>query len=646
MARASEAKQAARLSSRAERHYLEGRVDLAITTWEKLLALSLTPEEDLTTRAWLGCALHNRGDLERASELLDPICFDRKAARISPSTVYKIATRAGSVAIERALPLTRIEPLMRRIGELAEGGENHPRCHQLLAQGRLELARGRRAAGLRLVERAFAVREAKGASLADTPYLRRLIPGALERGQQTRARELLDLWDQCGDREAFKRPHVEAFTALWHLQQGDLELALRWALLARERSGKSEDISGRFDAAQALCRASLRTGFIAVCRSELRKLLVLRRYAAPDVRLAIELIAADTHAGLARFCAGLPLVDLDSGEEQSSQGAVDAPSALAAEIGLRRAEHACRRGAALAKALDANLHSRHRRRAVARRRRGLRELRRLLASGTAARVAPATASVTGASFATTASAVPGLSPAPLVVLESDATECRLTLRARGLRSIMSGMKYPGDLRFVLQPAKGETPLRVDVWNRRKWWHSIEIDFAYGRGGPWCTLRVDRSPAPNWLHQLAAAARRYHAERLRCSGERALARGACERAVRDFDAARALSADRWQYWEACARGRVALGRPEEAFDLCLQALEFDSTGHQVWRSLADILEIQNRLPAARHALQQALARTPSEDSTAEELTARVAELDLRFEAHEARLDLRQPSLPLS
>ena len=99
-------------------------------------------------------------------------------------------------------------------------------------------------------------------------------------------------------------------------------------------------------------------------------------------------------------------------------------------------------------------------------------------------------------------------------------------------------------------------------------------------------------------------------------------------------------------EASARGRLALGRPEEAFDLCLQALEFDSTGHQVWRSLADILEIQNRLPAARHALQQALARTPSDGSTAEELTARVAEFDLRFEAREAQLDSRQPSLPLS
>jgi tetratricopeptide (TPR) repeat protein len=645
MARASAAKRAARLASRAKDHYLEGRIDLAITTWEKLLALSLTPDEDLTTRAWLGCALHNRGDLERASELLDPICFDLKAARISPATVYKIATRAGSVAIERALSLTRIESLMRRMGELAEGREDCPRCHQLLAQGRLELIRGRRAAGLRLVERAFDDREAKGASLSDTPYLRRLVPGALELGQQTRARELLDLWERSHDPEAFKRPHLEAFNALWHLQQGDLESALRWALLAREYSRKSEDISGCFDAAHALCRASLRTGFIAVCRSELRKLLALRLSAGPDVRLAIELIAADTHAGLARFYAGLPLADLESGEEQSLQGAVDAPSALAAEIGLRRAEHACRRGAALAKALDANLRSRHRRRAVARRRRGLRELRRLLASGTAARVAPATASVTGAS-ATTASAVRGLSPASPVVLESDATECRLTLPARGLRSIVSAMENPDDLRFVLRPAKGETPFRVDVWSRRKWLYPIEIDFACGRGGPWCTLRVDRSPAPRSLELLAAAARRHHAKRLRLSGERALARGAGERAVRDFDAARALSADCWEYLEASARGRLALGRPEEAFDLCLQALEFDSTGHQVWRSLADILEIQNRLPAARHALRQALARTPSDGSTAEELTARVADFDLRFEAREAQLDSRQPSLPLS
>ena len=136
-------------------------------------------------------------------------------------------------------------------------------------------------------------------------------------------------------------------------------------------------------------------------------------------------------------------MDLDSGEEQSSQGAVDAPSALAAEIGLRRAEHACRRGAALAKALDANLRSRHRRRAVARRRRGLRELRRLLASGTVARVAPATASVTGASFAITASAVPCLPPPLLVVLESDAIECRLTLPARGPPIDHVGHEVPG-----------------------------------------------------------------------------------------------------------------------------------------------------------------------------------------------------------
>jgi len=645
MGRASTSKQAAELARRAKNYYVEGRIDLAITTWEKLLALSLTPDEDLTTRAWLGCALHNRGHLERASELLDPICFDRKAARISPATVYRIATRAGCVAIKRALPLTRIEPLMRRIGELAEGREDCARCHRLLVQGSLELARGRRAAGLRLVERAFNDREAKGASLADTPYLRRLVPGALERGQQTRARELLDLWEHSPDTEAFKRPHVEAFTALWHLQQGDLELASRWALLAREHSRKSEDIAGGFDAAQALCRASLRTGFIAVCRSELRKLLALRRYAGPDVRLAIELIAADTHAGLARFHAGLPLVDLDSGEEQSSQGAVDALSALVAEISLRRAERACRRGAALAKTLDANLGSRHRRRAVARRQCGLRELRRLLASGTAARVTPATAAVTGAS-ATKASAVHGLPPASPVVLESDATGSRLVLPARGLRSIVSAMRYPDDLRFVLQPAKEKTPLRVDVWHGRKWRFPIEIDFANGRGGPWCTLRVDGNLASLWLEHLAKAARRYHAERLRRSGERALGRGAGERAVRDFDVARTLSADRWEYWEAGARGRIALGRLEEAFDLCLQALELDSTGHQVWQSLADILETQSRLPAARHALQQALARTPSEDSTAEELSARVAKLDLRLEAQEARLDSRQPSLPLS
>jgi tetratricopeptide (TPR) repeat protein len=207
------------------------------------------------------------------------------------------------------------------------------------------------------------------------------------------------------------------------------------------------------------------------------------------------------------------------------------------------------------------------------------------------------------------------------------------------------MRYPGGLRFVLQPAKGETPLRVDVWSRRKWWHSIEVDFARGRGGPWCTLRVDGSPTPRWLQQLAATARGYHAEQLRRSGERALALGAGERAVRDFDAARALAADFWQYWEAGARGRIALGRPEEAFDLCLQALELDATGHPVWRSLADILEIQNRLSAARHALQQALVRTPREGSTAEVLTARVAQLELRFEAQEARLDPRQLSLPL-
>jgi tetratricopeptide (TPR) repeat protein len=639
MGLARTSKRAAELGRRARNYYVEGRIDLAITTWEKLLALSLTPDEDLDARAWLGCALHNRGYLERASELLDPICFDRKAVRISPTTVYRIATRAGFVAIKRALPLTRIEPLMRRIDELAEGREDCARCHQLLVQGSLELARGRRDAGLRLVEQAFDDREAKGATLADTPYLRRLVPGALDCGQQTRARELLDLWEQSPDTEAFKRPHVEAFTALWHLQQGDLELALRWALLARDRSRKSEDIAGVFDAAHALCRASLRMGLVAVCRSELRQLLALRRTAGPDVRLAIELIAADTHAGLARFHAGLPLVDLDSGEEQSSQGAVDAPSALAAEIGLHRAEHACRRGAALAKTLDANLDSHHRRRSVTRRQCGLRELRRRLASSMASRVAPATAAVTGGPR-TTATAVHGIPPASLVVLESDATGSHLVLPARGLRSIVSAMGYPDDLRFVLQPAKAATPLRV------KWRFPIEIDFAKGRGGRWCTLRVDGNLASLWLEHLAKAARRYHAERLWRSGERALARGAGERAVRDFETARTLSADRWEYWEAGARGRIALGRPQEAFDLCLQALELDSTKHQVWQSLADILEIQSRLPAARHALQQALARAPSEDSTAEDLSARVAELDLRLEAREAQLDSRQPSLPLS
>jgi len=645
MGRTSAAKKATRFASRAKDYYLEGRIDLAIANWEKLLALSLTPDKNLDTRAWLGCALHNRGHLERASELLDPICFDRKAARTSPATVYRIATRAGSVAVERALPLARIEPLMRRIDELAEGGEDCARCHQLLVQGSLELARGRRAAGMRLVELAFDDREAQGASLADTPYLRRLVPGALERGDETRARELLNLWEESGDSEAFKRPHIEAFTARWHLQRGDLELALRWALLAREHSQKSASISDRFDAAQALCQVSLRTGFIAVCRSELRKLLAMRRYAAPDVRLAIELIATDTHAGLARFHAGLPSADLESGKEQSSRGAVDVPSAVAAEIDLRRAEHACRRGTALAKTLDANLGSRHRRQTVARRRRGLRELRRLLASSAAARVAPATASVTDAS-ATMASAVPGSPPASPVVFESDATTSRLVLPARGLRPIVSTMRYPEDLQFVLQPASGETPLRVDVWRGRKWRFPIEIDFAHGRGGPWCTLRVDRSLASPWLEYLAASARRYHAERLRRSGERALARGASERAVRDFDTAQTLSSDRWEYWEAGARGRIALGRPQEAYDLCLRALELDSTGHQVWRSLADILEIQSRLLAARHALQQALTRTPSEDSTAEELNARVAELDLRVEAQKARLDLHQPGLPLS
>jgi tetratricopeptide (TPR) repeat protein len=645
MARASEAKRAERLDGQARHYYHEGRIDLAIATWEKLLALSLPPEEDIITRAWLGCVLHNRGHLERASELLDPICFDLGAARVAPAEVYRIATRAAFVAVDRALPLARIESLMRRVAELAEGRDDCPRCNQWLAQGKLELARGRRAAGLRLVERAFADREANGATLSDTPYLRRLVPGALERGQPMRARELLDLWERCGDPEAFKRPHLEAFSAILHLQQGKLELALRWALLAREHSRKTEDISGRFDAAESLCRVSLRMGFIAVCRSELRKLLALRRTAGSDVRFAIELFAADTHAGLARHYAGLPSVDLESGKEQPAQGAVDAPSALAAEISLRRAEHACRRGAALADALDANLGSCHRRRAFARRRRELRKLRRLLASGAVTRVAPVAASVTGASTAV-ASAAHGLPPASPVVLESDATECRLTLPVRGLRSSVSAMKNPDDLRLVLYPTKGKTPLRVDVWHCRKWRFPIEVDFAQGRGGPWCTLRAEPGPASRWLEQLAAAARRHQAKRLWRSGERALARGACERAALDFDAARALSADRWEHWEADARARIALGRPEEAFALCLKALELHSTGHQVWQSLADILEAQGRLSAARHALRQALARAPGEGSTVDELTARVAKLGLQIEAQEAQLDPRQPGLPLN
>jgi len=636
MGRARTSKKATALATQAMQLYWEGKLGEAIATWETLLALpKLTPEADLDARFWLGCALHNRGDLERAAELLDPICFDPEAVRVSRTTVYKIATRSGFVAIERGLPLASIEPLMERIQELSDAGEDGPRCRQLIVRGSFELARGRRAAGLRLVERGFDARQVNGASLADTPYLRRLVPGSLRRGQTERARELLDIWEVSGDPEAFKRPHLEAFTSDWHLQQGDPESALRWALLARERSRGSEDLAGRTDAARSLCLASLRMGLLAVCRGEVRQLLALRRRAGPEDRLDIELTAVEAYAGMARLHTQCPLVDLDTGDEQSSRDSSEAPSAEKAAACLRRAEQACGRAGVIAEALDVNMHSRHRRRAVARRRRRLQELLPS-GSGTSEMSPPSRAK---AAIAPTDSRGLPEPPELPVVLESDSAGSRLTLPVRGLKKVLSAAAKRSRDEFVLQPVKPRESLRVDVWRLRRLLYSFEVDLERMRGGLWCTLRIEESPAPPWLEQIADAARRHHADRLRRSGERALARGNGERAARDFDAARPLAEGRWEYWECSARSRIALGRPDEAFDFCLQALELDSTEHQAWCSLADILEVQERLPEAHRALQQALARTQEDGSVAAELVARVEALD-------ARLDPRQIALPLA
>jgi tetratricopeptide (TPR) repeat protein len=610
------------LETRAQDAYRSGRCSEAQAIWKEMLERDdLTPQGEVEARFWYGTALHGIGRFDEALHVLDPACFDPRALGASPHWVYRIATRAALIHIERASPLERIDQLLERIAEIAPHADDPRHSRLWVVRGRLDTARGRRATAVKAFERGLdASAEARHSFAATAPF-RMMLPLMIDLGRIAAARRALEQWSHSGDPESFKHPHLPAFHADRLRASGALDDARRHAMFAVERSQAIEDLIGAVNAQCAFARISVLLGKIRDTRFALRALTTL-----------------DVYLGLACLHAGLPVPDPQFGgefevQEEPAQRVVDMKAALRALEAVARAH---RRAEEHARSLDEAFETRFRQNLLRKRTRLLDRLRKRLARiegmapgarasanpqcepGNAVEAAPAAkprAAATLDPARAAATTAPGEGRLP-ISLECDGTRSRLVVTLETLADLGRDLRDSDRATFVPYPVGPDGRLDFDVWRGDRLKGTGRLMLPHE--GATATIRskrtrqaifeVEGATTPPWLERLARRARSLESERCFARGKRALSNRRLGAASRHFDLATGLRPEWTAAWEASARSRLALGEIDAALEASLRALETDSAAPAAWQTLSRIYEAAERVDEAGTAREQARARS--------------------------------------
>jgi tetratricopeptide (TPR) repeat protein len=612
-------------AARAQAAYRDGNSWKALELWGGFLERSdLEPKEKLEARFWYASSLHGVGRYEAACQIVEPICFDPDALATSPSWVYRIATRAALIQIDLARPLEQTEALLARIADLAAAARDPRRSRYWLVQGHLETARGRPVAALRALERGLEAKDHTPHCFASTRYFRAIVPLLLQTGRLEDARQALECWQQSGDPDAFKHPHLPACHADWLRARGDTEAALRHAMFAFDRAQQLDEIAGRLSAGWSLCSAALLCGDVRQTRAGLRALLRERGRTSPEDRFRLDLTAADVYLGLACLQAGLPVPDFQYGGEVAIEIQASGPCATAAERALSDASRACERALRSARAVDAVFGSRFRTAASRRRNRFLRALRRRVRrtrlAGTPCRENRAEPGggpdAMRLKAATTQPGAPTGEPAarPTLALSSDGSKSWLVTPAEDLAGLAKEFLASGRRIFVPYLANRDAGFDFDLWVDGELAGSgrASISTSCSDPEPRFVIETEDAPPPDWLARLAEEAKRHEGRRHFRRGEVALEAGEIDLAAKDFAVAVALQPDWATAWERSARCLLARGRAEKAFEASLRSLEIDSSDPQGWTTLGRVFEAQGHPSQAQAAQQQARERQQEHD----------------------------------